>query len=178
MMKTRYYVCGLGYDKDNCITDYDNNFGDFDTYKEAYELFVKLMCRGEKLFIEVPSDVYYIALRVEECEESDNEINCIKVKNERYIINPNVYEKANRHNVVVPNKIMEIMRERRYLDEDDASEDKEILEMSGIDFLDEWLAWEGIYGYTYKILEIIEIAFGVDLESWPFDETIKREIDD
>ena len=177
-MKTRYYVCGLGYDKDNCMTDYDHNFGDFDTYEEAYELFVKLMCRSEKLFIDVPYDVYYMIIQIEECEEVGSEINCINVKKERHIVNPNAYAKVNRHNVAVPEDIMEIMRRRRYLDEDDTSEDKEILEMSGIDFLDEWLCWEGIYGYTYKILEIINQAFGVDLESWEFDETIKRKVEE
>lgn len=83
-----------------------------------------------------------------------------------------------KHDVEVPEDIMEIMRQRRYLNEDDTSEDQEILEMDGIEFLDEWLGWEGIYGYTYKILEVIEMAFGVNLESWPFDETIKREIGD
>ena len=86
--------------------------------------------------------------------------------------------KFTKHNTVVPEHIMEIMRTRRGLEEDDTTEDQEILEMSGIDFFDEWLGWEGIYGYTYKILEAIEMAFGVDLESWPFDETIEREIGD
>ena len=32
--------------------------------------------------------------------------------------------------------------------------------------------------FSYHILEIIEMAFGVDLESWPFDETIERKIGD
>ena len=86
--------------------------------------------------------------------------------------------KFSRHNTTVPEDIMEIMRQRRGLDEYDTSEDKDILEMDGIEFLDEWLGWEGIYGYTYKILEAIEMAFGVDLESWPFDETIEREVGD
>lgn len=86
--------------------------------------------------------------------------------------------KFSKHDVEIPEDVMEIMRQRRGLDEYDESEDQEILKMDGIDFLDEWLGWEGIYGYTYKILEIIEMAFGVDLESWPFDETIKREIGD
>ena len=36
-----------------------------------------------------------------------------------------------RHNTVVPEYIMEVMRQRRFLDEDDTSEDAEILEMSG-----------------------------------------------
>ncbi len=87
-------------------------------------------------------------------------------------------QKFSRHDVLVPEHIMEAMRRRRYLDEYDTSEDEEILKMSGIEFLDEWLGWEGIIGYTYYILEVIEIAFGIDLENWPFDETIKREIGD
>lgn len=87
-------------------------------------------------------------------------------------------QKFSRHNVEVPEHIMEIMRKRRYLDEYDESEDEEILKMSGTEFLEEWLRWEGIYGYTDAILEIIEIAFGIDLESSPFDETIEREIGD
>lgn len=87
-------------------------------------------------------------------------------------------QKFNRHDVLVPEHIMEVMRRRRYLDKYDTSEDEEILKMSGIEFLDEWLGWEGIIGYTYYILEVIEIAFGINLEDWPFDETIKREVGD
>lgn len=86
--------------------------------------------------------------------------------------------KFHRNDVQVPEGIMAEMRLRRGLEEDDTSEDQDILTMSGVDFLDEWLAWEGIYGYTYSILEVIQIAFGVDLESWPFDTTVKREVDD
>ena len=85
--------------------------------------------------------------------------------------------KFSRHNVEVPEHIMEIMRQRRYLDEDDTSEDQEILEMSGLDFLHNWLEWEGIIGYTGELLHVIEMAYGIDLESWPFDETIRREIE-
>ena len=86
--------------------------------------------------------------------------------------------KFSRHNVEVPEHIMEIMRQRRYLDEYDESEDAEILAMSGLSFLEEWLEWEGIVGYTYELLQIIEMAYGIDLQSWPFDETIEREIGD
>ena len=86
--------------------------------------------------------------------------------------------KFSRHNTEVPEHIMEIMRQRRYLDEYDESEDEEILAMSGVDFLHNWLEWEGIIGYTDELLQVIEMAFGIDLESWPFDETIKREIGD
>ena len=86
--------------------------------------------------------------------------------------------KFSRHNVEVPEHIMEILRQWRYLDEYDESEDEEILTMSGKEFMDALLDWEGILGYTDYIIEIIEMAFGIDLEDWPFDETIKREIDD
>ena len=86
--------------------------------------------------------------------------------------------KFSRHEVQVSEHIMEIMRQRRYLDEYDESEDEEILKMSGEEFLNEWLEWEGIYGYTSELLSVIEMAYGIDLEVWPFDETIKREIGD
>ena len=33
----KYCVCGLGYDENNCITDYEMYLGDFDNYEEAYE---------------------------------------------------------------------------------------------------------------------------------------------
>ena len=39
VMKIRYYVCGIGYDKNDCVTDYDREFGDFDTVEEAQEKF-------------------------------------------------------------------------------------------------------------------------------------------
>lgn len=83
-----------------------------------------------------------------------------------------------RHDTVVPEDIMEIMRQRKFLEEDDTSEDEDILSMSGYDFLHDWLEWEGIIGYTNEILEIIEMAYGIDLCEWPFDETIKRELGD
>lgn len=91
-MKTRYYVCGLGYDENNCITDYEDCFGDFDTYEEAYEEFVKLQCKSEESFFENASGVYQLLIQLEECEEDDNGINCIDVKNEWWIINPNFKE--------------------------------------------------------------------------------------
>ena len=87
-MKARYYVCGLGYDENDCITDYEKSFGDFDTYDEAYELFVKVQCRGAALFADVASEVRKLLVQLEECEEDEDEINCIDVKNEWWIDNP------------------------------------------------------------------------------------------
>lgn len=91
-MKTRYYVCGLGYDVNGCITDYEWTFGDFDTYEETYELFVKLQCRSVGLFFENTCGVNQLLIQLEECEEDDDEITCIDVKNEWWITNPNYKE--------------------------------------------------------------------------------------
>lgn len=91
-MKIRYYVCGLGYDENDCVTDYEQDFGDFDTYEEAYELFVKLQCRSVESFFAKASKIYQLLIQLEECEEIDDEINCIDVKNEWWIDNPNFKE--------------------------------------------------------------------------------------
>lgn len=85
----RYYVCGLGYDVNDNITDYVKEFGDFDTYEEAYEKFVKLQCAGTDVLFVDAIWVNQLLLQVEECEEDDNFIDCIDVKNEWWITNPN-----------------------------------------------------------------------------------------
>jgi hypothetical protein len=87
-MKTRYYVCGLGYDENDCITDYDQDFGDFDTYEEAYELFVKLQCKDREEFFTQTPNLYQWLIQLEECEETDDAISCTDVKNEWWIVNP------------------------------------------------------------------------------------------
>ena len=87
----RYYVCGLGYDENGNITDYERNFGDFDTYEKAYARFVTVQCTDrDVLFANV--GVNQLLLQLEECEETDEEINCIDVKNEWWITNPNFKE--------------------------------------------------------------------------------------
>ena len=65
----------------------------------------------------------------------------------------------------IPENIMQDMRDRRGLNKHDTSEDQEILNMSKREFLDEWLDWEGIIGYTTQIMDMIYYAFGIDLES-------------
>lgn len=92
-MEIRYYVCGIGYDKNDCVTDYEWDFGDFDTYEEAYKLFVQLQRRDvASFFSESKSNVYQMLLQLEECEETDNYIECINVKNEWWVENPNFKE--------------------------------------------------------------------------------------
>lgn len=68
-----------------------------------------------------------------------------------------------RKEIRIPSHIMENLRERRNLEYDDATEDDDILTMSGSEFLDELLHWEGIMGYTNTIMEYIELAFGINL---------------
>ena len=92
-MKIRYYVSGIGYDNNDCVTDDEWDFGDFDTYEEAYNLFVQLQCRDEaSFFTESKSNVYQMLIQLEECEETDIYIECIDVKNEWWIENPNFKE--------------------------------------------------------------------------------------
>lgn len=89
----KYCVYGLGYDKNDCITDYEHSFGYFYSYEKAYELFVRLQCgHWELFFIEEPN-LSKLLLQLEECEETEDEINCIDVKNEWWITNPNFKEK-------------------------------------------------------------------------------------
>lgn len=87
--KTRYYVCGIGYDENENITDHELSFGDFDTYEEAYECFVKVQCSSPESLFAHKFASYQMIVQLEECEETEDEINCIDVKNEWWIINPN-----------------------------------------------------------------------------------------
>lgn len=79
----RYYICAIGYDKDDKITDYEIDFGDFDTYGDAYREFIKLQCADTNTFFQgKTSDIMYVKLQLEECEEVENAICCIDVTNE------------------------------------------------------------------------------------------------
>ena len=88
----RYYVCGLGYDRNDCITDYERDFGNFDTYEEAYAQFMRLQCRDAETFFVIVPEVYQLLIQIEECEETDDEVVCVDVKNEWWITNPNFKE--------------------------------------------------------------------------------------
>ena len=78
--------------ENNDITDYEQTYEGFDTYEEAYELFVRLQCSKWDLFFFQEHGIYQLLLQLEECEETDEEITCIDVKNEWWIINPNFKE--------------------------------------------------------------------------------------
>ena len=86
----RFYVCGIGYDENNRVTDLEWNFGQFDNYAKAYELFVQLQCRIAKSFFkDADANIYQLLIQLEECEETDYGIECIDVRNEFWVKNPN-----------------------------------------------------------------------------------------
>ena len=78
----------------------------------------------------------------------------------------------------VPDYIIRDLRQKRDLEEDDVSQDEEILKMSGFAFFDQWLRWNGFIGYTRDFLEVIRAAYGIDLTEEPFDGRIERTTED
>ena len=93
-MQTRYYVCGIGYDENYYVTDYELDFGDFDTYEEAYECFVKVQCSNPESLFSHPLASYQLLVQLEECEETEDTLSCTDIKNEWWIINPNFKEET------------------------------------------------------------------------------------
>ena len=62
-MKIRYYVCGIGYDNNDRILDFEKYFGDFDHRDDAFNLFKNLEQQGsELLFVNVPSHIYQTSI--------------------------------------------------------------------------------------------------------------------
>ena len=90
---TRYYLCGIGYDENNRVTDNEWTFGVFADYAEAYEHFVKLQCRNAASFFKDTNsnvyNVYQLLIQLEECEENEDGVECIDVRNEFWVTNPN-----------------------------------------------------------------------------------------
>ena len=82
----RYYVSGIGYDKNDCVTDYDREFGDFDTVEEAREKFAEAVREAEdnldEFFLDSELEVAYWHIQLEKCEVTEFEINCIDVLDE------------------------------------------------------------------------------------------------
>ena len=57
------------------------------------------------------------------------------------------------------NYLMRSIRQSMGLDEDDTSRDDAIMEMDSYELLDRFLEWEGIIGYTQKIINILKEIF-------------------
>ena len=84
-MEIRYFVCGLGYDTNYCITDYERSFGDFNTVEEAKEKFNEVVQKAEsnldEFFNDAP-EVSYWHIQLEKCECTDEYDECIDVIDE------------------------------------------------------------------------------------------------
>lgn len=52
----------------------------------------------------------------------------------------------------------------KYLVEEAEYSESEVAEMTNTELLDNWLMYNGIFGYTKDIKDVIEAAFNVDLE--------------
>ena len=64
-----------------------------------------------------------------------------------------------------PENILEVLRERNELEEDDTSMDEYFQTISPDEVFDEILEWEGIIGYTHKILSWIQDIYKVRLNN-------------
>lgn len=95
MKKTRYYVMGIGYDKDDKITDYEKCFGDFDTYDEAKKLLLELMRRDRTSFFEAAKDLYQLYIEIQECEEDAEGSSCVDLLDIWWLLNRNYKESEN-----------------------------------------------------------------------------------
>jgi len=75
---------------------------------------------------------------------------------------------------VVYTDAMHDLRQRLGYDKYDTNADEKILAMSGHEFLEEYMSWNGIIGYADMIIEAVYMAYGIDLNEYPFDRDIKR----
>ena len=90
MSKKFYSLVALEYDENDCVRDREWYLSEKDNYQEVYEDFVKLQSLSdEDFFVKFPKNVYQILLQLEECVETEDGIECLDVKNEIWIKNPN-----------------------------------------------------------------------------------------
>lgn len=60
---------------------------------------------------------------------------------------------------------MECLRQRRDLEKDDTSEDREIMKISKQDAFNEYCAWNGLLGgYDYSLLNVVEDIYDINLQ--------------
>ena len=63
-----------------------------------------------------------------------------------------------------PEYIMRDVRRNMGLDFDDTSIDNEIETMTPTEIFERWLEWQGIIGYSHRILSAVEEIFDIELE--------------
>lgn len=60
--------------------------------------------------------------------------------------------------------IIRDVRQNMGLEPEDTSRDSEILTMTPAEIFDRWLEWQGIIGYSHRILSAIEEIFDINLD--------------
>lgn len=82
----RYFICGLGYDANDRITDYERSFGDFDDKDEAQDKFDEVVSEAEEsideFFRRTPDEVAYWKIQLEKCECTEGYDECVDVLDE------------------------------------------------------------------------------------------------
>ena len=56
----------------------------------------------------------------------------------------------------IPEYLMIMLRQRKGLDFNDTTNDKEFLTYSPMEIFSEWCEWNGIIGYAYQIVGVLE----------------------
>jgi hypothetical protein len=76
----------------------------------------------------------------------------------------------------VPENVMADLREQLGLARDDEEQDLEILCLDPSEFLERWMRWNGMVGWTEDIIDAIAMAYGIDLRSYPLERTVERKV--
>lgn len=72
----RYYISAIGYDEDECVTDFEDNLGDYDTEEEARAAFEEIIKTTDFKKLGDIEMLKYWKIQIEQCEETDG-IHCI-----------------------------------------------------------------------------------------------------
>ena len=82
----RYYVCAIGYDKFEHVTDHEVDLGDFDTEEEARACFEDA-CKKTFQEIDDIEELKYWKIQLEVCDDTFNGVECFDIL-EEYNVNP------------------------------------------------------------------------------------------
>lgn len=81
----RYYVDACGHDEEEMLTDFEEEYGDFDDLEDAIEAFKEKIENGfVREFLDNPTTAS-ITIRIEKCKEDVDTIECIEVVKEKTI---------------------------------------------------------------------------------------------
>lgn len=85
----KYFVAGIAYDFNDCVTDYDMYFGEYETLEEAKSQFSdtisNLEANHSDMFAGRYESINYWMIQIEECECSDDVDECVDVIDDYYL---------------------------------------------------------------------------------------------